>query len=304
MPAGYGGVAPANTTINGMFAPLTPNPLPTSQYGNPATFTAAANQQASDYDRIMSDYSNLAKNYAANPLTTTPVNYSPIAPNTPAPYQQSGDVTQSLSGLSELSRTGGLSGGQIADIRARDISPIRAIYANAQQNVERQRALAGGYSPNFNAVQAQMARDEANAIADKVTAVNAGIAEMQQKGKLSAAPSYASTALGASSQKQASDLATSDIINRTNLANAQNQLSTDTGNANRSLEAQQVNRGNILGSIQGQANLYGTTPALTATFGNQVATAAGLGQNQQQINNRQNEQLLDWLGRPTTRYGG
>ncbi|MBI3334571.1 hypothetical protein HYZ97_03730, partial [Candidatus Pacearchaeota archaeon] len=168
-------------------------PPPMSLFGDPATFTAAARTQASDYDRIMKSYSDFLDASQTNPLTATSVTPQMVTPQT-AQYRQSQDVTGSLANLSNLAATGGLSPAEIADIRARDISPIRSIYANAQQNVERQRALAGGYSPNYNAVQAQMARDEAEQIAERTTAVNAGIAEMRAKGRLSAAPAYAGAA--------------------------------------------------------------------------------------------------------------
>src|SRR5260370_14951065 len=153
-----------------------PSRMPTSMFGNPATFTAAANTQASDYDRIMKQYADLAQRFSANPLTASKVEATPITPQT-TQYNQSADVTKSLGYLSNLTDTSGYSAAGIRDIRERDISPIRSIYANAQQNVDRQRALSGGYSPNYNAVTAQMSRDEADKIGNITTAANAGIAQ-------------------------------------------------------------------------------------------------------------------------------
>jgi hypothetical protein len=46
--------------------------------------------------------------------------------------------------------------------------------------------------------------------------------------------------------------------------------------------------------------LYGTTPALTNTFGNQVVQAGQLGQGQQQLNQQNQNGLLNFA----TRYGG
>jgi hypothetical protein len=238
----------------------------TSLFGDPATFTAAAQTQAGDYDQIMKDYSDFLSRSASNPLTST--NVTPQM----ARYNQSADVTGSLANLSDLTKTGGYSEGDIANIRERDISPIRSIYANAQQNVERQRALAGGYSPNFNATQAEMARNESSAIGDRTTAANAGIAEMVARGKLSAASPYASASATANAAQTESDRANANIINQIN-----------ESNANRALEAQRFGRANILGAISGKASLYGTTPALSSTFGNQVVQAGQLGQTQQQL---------------------
>jgi hypothetical protein len=307
---------------------------PTSMFGNPATFTAAANTQASDYDRIMQQYSNLAKSYAINPISANPissnnvqaqgnispsaVNYNQINPQL-SQYEQSEDVTGSLAKLSDLAATGGYSAGDIQNIRARDISPIRSIYANAQQNTERARALGGGYSPNFNAVQSQMARDEANKIGDVTTAANAGIAQNVVTNKLAAAPAYASASSRANDAQTAADQRNADIINqinqfntqgysRANELNAANQSQTNQFNASMAasnaeantnremqvnqfntqaaLDAAKSNRQGAMGAIQGQASLYGTTPALTNLFGNQVVQAGQLGQGQQQLNNQ------------------
>ncbi len=367
---------------------------PTSMFGNPSSFTAAANTQAKDYDTIMSQYDNVIKSAGENPLTAgtvkagqvgsagsanfnptsaSHVNFNPMNPsesikfNSVAPqtaeYSQSGDVTNSLANLSELSRTGGYSEAGIADIRARDISPIRSIYANAQENMSRNRAISGGYSPNFNAASGQLSRDEANKIGDVTTAANAGIAQNVAANRISAASPYATAAANANSARTAADQKNAEIINsanrfnsegtynanKTNVDNAQkinefnaegafnanktNAASADAankfnsegaletqkynlGNENRrlegnvdratkanefnttsALEAGRSNRANVLGAIQGKSSLYGTTPALTNTFGNQVTQAGQIGQNQQQLNDARQRNLLSFAGR-------
>lgn len=289
-------------------------PSPMNTYGNPGTFTAAATTQAGDYDKIMSQYDDFIKSSAANPLTAgsvgaTSTAYNPIAPQT-SQYQQSGDVTGSISNLSDLATTGGYSPQNIADIRARDISPIRSIYANAQQNVERQKALTGGYSPNYGAVQAKMARDEASQIGDTTTNVNAGIAQSVAGNRIASASPYASASGTANAARTAVDQHNADIINQINQsnsintsnvagANADRALSTGMFNTQAALDAAKTNRSGTLGAIQGKTSLYGTTPALTNVFGNQVAQAAQLGQNQQQINNQKYQTfgVLSGVGR-------
>ena len=47
-----------------------PPSSPLTQFGNPASFTAAANTQGSDYDRIMAEYENLAN---SSPISATSV---------------------------------------------------------------------------------------------------------------------------------------------------------------------------------------------------------------------------------------
>lgn len=301
---------------------------PTSMFGNPATFTAAANTQASDYDKIMKSYDDIiqrSKSNPFNPTTLTPTNtsFTPMngAPNlTPqlANYRQSDDVTKSLSGLSDLATTGGYDAAGIADLRARGIAPTRSIYANARQNIERQRALSGGYSPNFNATQAKLARDESSQIGDINTNVNAGIAQNVASNRLSAAPAYASASANANSAQTESDRHNADIVNQINELNAQNKMGIDrtnaeginrvnelnaTGvnrvnelNATARADAARLNSGNALAATQGQTSLYGTTPALTNTFGNQVVQAKQVDQNQQQIDDQRQRNLYGFLG--------
>jgi hypothetical protein len=313
--------------------------LPTALFGNPATFTAAANTQANDYDKIMSQYDDLIKSSAQNPIapgtvtasqvsapqhvSATPVSFNPVTAKT-SEYTQSGDVSNSLSKLSDLATTGGYSDADKADLRARGISPTRSIYANAQENVNRNKALSGGYSPNFGAVQAKMAREESDQISNIDTNVNAGIAQNVASNKLAAAPAYASASATANAARTEADRHNADIINQINEFNSSEGLqagefnsssgldaakfnssgdfSAASGNANRTdsanqfnvqaaLDAAKANRGFSTSVLQGKTSLYGTTPALTNTFGNQVMQAGQLGQNQQQINNNRFGQI-------------
>src|SRR5712664_504849 len=390
---------------------------PTALFGNPATFTAAANTQASDYDRIMKSYGDIISSTSESPTkvgSISPTSVQPftnqfqdinpsqtrssgsISPSsvrfsdvgtpsnissnslTPqqANYEQSADVTKSLEGLGELASTGGYNAAGIADLRARGIAPTRSIYANAQQNIERQRALGGGYSPNFNAAQSQLARDESSQIGDITTNVNAGIAQNVASNRIAAASPYASASASANAARTAADQRNVDIVNqinelnernrmqteqanregqmRTNEFNAMGRSRTDEANANRAMEAsrfnientgrineanagrqmeaarfnaegrnrtntlnagiaeananrsfdaskfnvdaamraQQGDRGNILAATEGMRGLYGTTPALTNTFGNQVVQAGQLGQGQQQLDQQKQRDIF------------
>lgn len=95
-----------------------------------------------------------------------------------------GPYDQVLSGYSQFAQTGGFSPQDLAAIRARSISPIRANYANALRDVDRQRALQGGYSPGYGVLRARMAREQGQAGAEATTGAEANIAEMVQRGKL------------------------------------------------------------------------------------------------------------------------
>lgn len=99
----------------------------------------------------------------------------------------------SFAGFQDFAKSGGFSADDLANIRARALSPVRAVYANAQQNVNRQRALQGGYSPGFGVLQARMAREQGQATSDAATNAEAGIAEMVQRGKLAGLQGMAGT---------------------------------------------------------------------------------------------------------------
>lgn len=248
-----------------------------NMFGSPSTYSAAVNTQGSDYDKIMADYDNLLK---SNQTTNKP--YTPIAPSLTS-YSASPDVTSSIANLSGLAATGGYSDSDVNDIRARDISPIRSIYASAQQGLDRQKSLQGGYSPNYTAATAKMAREQSDIIGKKVTDVNANIAQARATNKLSIAPSFASAAQNENSARMAVEKSNADTINQINQLNAQLGLTTAA-----------QNNANILAPIEGKRALYGTSPALVSTFGNQVAQAGQLAQGQQQINNSRQNNVFDF----------
>lgn len=125
--------------------------------------------------------------------------------------KQGADYDRIMSGYQDFAKTGGYSPDDIQNIRARAVSPLRSIYSSANQDIDRQRSLQGGYSPNYTASKAKMARELGSGIADASTNANAAIAEMQHAGKLQ--------------------------------------------------------------GLQGQNQLYGTTPALASLYGNQALEA-------------------------------
>lgn len=167
--------------------------------GSYGLYNTAIEQQAGDYGNIMNAYKGL----------------------------QNGPAVQNLQ---DLATTGGYSEADKQNIRERGISPIRSIYSSANRDIDRQRSLQGGYSPNYTASKAKMAREQSNIISDKVTDVNAQLAQNVATNRINTAGTYANAAIQ---------------------------------------------------PVQGQQSLYGTTPALASTFGNQALGAAQL---QNQIN--------------------
>lgn len=87
-------------------------------------------------------------------------------------------------GFQQFAQTGGYGPQDLASIRARALSPTRAVYANALRNVNRQRSLQGGYSPGYGTLMGRMAREQGQGLSDAATNAEAAIAQMVQQGKL------------------------------------------------------------------------------------------------------------------------
>jgi hypothetical protein len=214
----------------------------------PGTYPGAILQGAQDYDEIMQRYRNIASGQGGqNQLDAIMRQYN-------QPYQRGPELAGAFRNLSELSKTGGLSESDKYNLRERGTSPIRSIYANADRNMQRQRSLQGGYSPNFNAASTKMARELSEQIGQQMTNVNAGIAEMTQRGRLSAAPQY-----GQLAQRE------------TEIMNQQNQQ------RNTALQDfYRMQNQNKLAATEGMRGLYGTTPANAQLYGNQAIQQAQL----------------------------
>lgn len=219
---GYGGSpgTPAKRTKLGTI-PATPPTLGVggmenlyrNLYGTNRTFMENYNQgvsrNLSSYDDIMNAYQNFIGSRQGY-----------IDPN----------LAHAIAGFRGFADTGGLSPQDIQDIRARAISPTRSIYATGMNEIGRQRALQGGYSPNYTAAMAKMSRDLSNQISDIGVNANAAIAEMI----------------------------------------ARNKLAGLEGLGRYGSMADELNNAAMLNALGGMTSLYGTTPALAATFGNQV----------------------------------
>jgi len=257
-----------------------------------SVYDAAATQQAGDYDSIMSGYDSLL-NRSKSGQGQSNLNYIPINPVFQGqlqgtPYQRSSELNTALTGLEDYSRTGGYSDADIGNIRERAISPIRSIYSSAQEGLRRNKVLQGGYSPNYGAVSAKMARDASSRIGDITTNANAQIAQMIASGKLSGLQSLGSVAGRDNELSNAANVRNTDLQNQVSLMNSDEQRRVD--DINRQMRqyideanqrSEQQNTSNELSALQGKSSLYGTTPALTQTFGNQVL--ANNAQNMQAV---------------------
>lgn len=230
--------------------PVTKRPNPVEDMYN--LYNKGVERQAKDYDQIMGRYQNIYD--TSNQPDSVNNRFNPIQ------YEKSQDTTSALANLQDLSTTGGLDAAAQQNLRARGMSPIRSMYATAQRDMNRNRRLQGGYSPNFGAVTAKMTRDQSSMVADQMDKVNANIAQMVQSGRLSAAPNYASAA------QQESEL----------------KHGVAKFNAQGTFDAQRQKQSDKLGAVQGMSNLYGTTPALANLYGNQAMDTAKFDQGVKQ----------------------
>lgn len=258
------------------FGPPKKKPNPVEDMYN--LYDTSVQKQAGDYDDIMSRFKDIY-----NTSKGGNGGYTPYAAEKAA-YTKSADTTSALANLKDLTETGGLSGADQQNLRARGISPIRSMYATAQRDLDRNRRLSGGYSPNFGAVTSKMTRDMSSQIADQMDNVNARIAEMVQSGKLSAAPNYASAAQSEANLKSQFDLSNRDAENEARKTNAAGMF-----------EAQRNKQSLAAEAAKGMTNLYGTTPALPNLYGSQAADARNFQADQAQKKRQTGVSLLNTL---------
>lgn len=256
-------------------------PKPT---GSPirSMYDAAAQTQAGDYDNIMAGYDSLqskASNASNGPdkLNYVPVNSVKTSYVPGAGYSRSNDLNNLVGNLQEYSSTGGYSGDDISSIRERALSPIRATYANAQRNLNRQKTLQGGYMPNAGAIYSKMAREQGELASSASTNVNAEVAKMIAAGKLAGYQSLSPILSNENTMQNNINSNNANALRETEMFNTADEQRVRDLNANMRMRVEEMNadddrlNNNLeLSALSGKANLYGTTPALTNTFGNQV----------------------------------
>lgn len=230
----------------------TPSPMETSMTNN---YTAAAGQNMKDYTSMMGNFDNLYKQVSARQPTT-------FKATRPGELNEAyGNLRSAGKGYQEFANTGGYSEKDQQELRARGISPIRAAYSNATRELDRTRALGSpGGSANYIAAASKMQRELPGQLADATTNVNAGLADAIRQGKLAGLSglSGVGSAMGGLSSEEA---------NRILQAQGMTEDSYQRGVANR------------LGVLGAQGSLFGTSPGLTSTFGNQALNAQGQRQN-------------------------
>lgn len=246
----------------------------TNQFGN--YFGNAANTGVADYGNIMGNYNNflgrmpsagsglnsfLGPNYASSPANPYGPDRSGTTPGGNAGGSGSGGGSPSggggpsglgvdygalnpaISGYQNFANTGGFSGDDVANIRARAISPIRGIYDAAQRKVKQAGALNPGLS-NIGASQAKLAREMSYALSDKSIDAEGMIADSIRSGKLGGLQGLSGLGMGLRGQ----------------------DLNAILGGGGLESEA-----------MRGMTGLFGTAPGMAGMFGNQMLQSGGQG---------------------------
>lgn len=205
------------------------------------------------------------------------VQFNPFTPKEQV-YSQSPELTNAIQMIRELAETGGYSESDKSNIRARGVSPIRSVYSNAMQDLDRTRALQGGYSPNHTAATAKLTRELADRIAGQTTNVNADLAEKVAQGKMAMAPQLGNIT------SHVNDLINSISGSNVNTANQAGMFNT-TGQFNADV-TNQSNQNQLMGMIQ---QLFGTGADISSRNADRAVNVAGL--NQQGVNDRNQNAL-------------
>lgn len=270
-----------------------PNPLGTPNTGSISNTYSTQQQNPiqmkaqQDYDRMMQMYQGLLNR---TPGSTVRERLKPVEPAT-YNYTEDPRLTESITGLEDLAENGGYSSEDIANLRARGISPIRAVYANAQRELERSKNLSGGYSPNMGAVSAKMAREMSDLISGRTSDVNAGIAEKVAQGKLQAAPQLADLLRNINTERNSVGQKNIDAKNRAGEVNASNKLKEQELD----LAGNQNETNQILQSLEGMTKLFGTNNQLTESFMRDLLSGKELDLKGKELNQRGGLGLIDAL---------
>ena len=174
-----------------------------------------------------------------------------------------GGLSSALGGYQDFSQTGGFTPQGISDIRARSVAPLRAVYANAMRDIDRQKSLQGGYAPNAIAAKSRATRQLGSTLADASTNVEAGLAQMIQQGRLAG--------LGGMNQVSTSG---QGLQNAIDALGANTRLGALTGMGNTMGQGYD----SVLRALGGGTGLYGQEPGLAG-----LAQRGTLGSTGQQI---------------------
>jgi hypothetical protein len=205
-----------------------------------------------------------------------------------------GALSSALAGYGSFASDGGFSPQAIQDIRARAIGPTRSIYSSAQANIDRQRALQGGFSPNYTAATAKLTRDLSSQISDANVNADASIAQMIQQGKEFGISGQGNVGLqGGGLQAQIDQFNKNLQLQGLAGMSGLDEFGANLGyNYDALNQAKQIAGAQLsLGGLQGASSLYSATPGQASMFLNGALNSQGQQVNLQgQANNLATQQ--------------
>ena len=236
---------------------------PPTRRGNPPTnqglwdfYQGVTGKSIEDYQDILGQFKGFNQGQLTAPgeFTTSGITADDIqaanislpnfmAPGIRATGISGGAPSEALSRFRDFSETGGFSPDDIRNIRARGVSPIRSVYAQAQQNIDRQRALQGEYSPNYTAATAKLSRELAGQLSGASTNVEAMLAPLIQRGKLAGLQGFRQAEESGLSRAFQSQLANQQANLQTSLANQRTGQSAQQDRIRIALANQQAQTG-------------------------------------------------------------
>jgi hypothetical protein len=172
---------------------------------------------------------------------------------------QQSNPFQSYAGYQNFSQTGGYSPQDIANMRARGMSPIRTAYGNAERNIAQQRSLQGGYSPNAIAAQVKMAREQGQGMADAAQNVEAGIAQNRATNRLAGLGGMSNIEQAQLNAQMQGDIFNAGQANQGQQFDITNEMNTNQFNAGQGNQVGMYNagQGNQVGMFNADLNFKG-----------------------------------------------
>lgn len=253
----------------------------TNQFSD--AYTKALAQNTQDYSNLMGSYGDFRKNMPG----ATKFTFQNVKAERPAELGESyGYLREAMPGYRDFASTGGYSDKDVQELRARGVSPIRAAYGNTMMELNRARSLGGNAgAPNYIAALSRAQREMPEQIANATTNVNAGLADAIRQGKMFGLSGITGTgqAMGSLSSAEAGRMLQAALANQG--ADLQAQGMSESSLQNR--------LGTDLSAINAMSGLYGTTPGMASTFGNQALNAWQNRMGAEQARNQFGLGLLD-----------
>ena len=237
--------------------------------------TQAWNSAVGNYGQASQGFGNIASGNSFSPMSSGFVN------------QDLDSMKNAEALFNQFIGNGGYSDADTRNMRARAIAPTTSIYANAQEELNRNRALQGGYSPNYGAASAKMAREMSNQIGQANIANEANIAQARNTNQLAGAQGLTQLGLGkANARTSAESLAENSrqfgaglqLQGNQGLLNVGNGLTNLYGTGNADLNNQLGMLGsNISGQQAGNLGLIGARIGAAGIASNKQNAMANIG---------------------------